>query len=691
MRKESVKPTNEGLKKKFADYTIAESISEYIWNSIDAKASKIEINYTYNELATINKLEIVDNGIGINVTTNKNFQPILSSEKKNNSTEDKLSLIHGKNAIGRMAFFIFSGSAIWTSIYQLNGKLYKNSICLNTRDLSEYEIEEISVTDNDNETGTTVSFHDINKNFSDVTFKNVIIPYLIQEFAWVILFNKDFKLVVNGQELVADTMIHNGYCELLELHNFKFYITFIHWERSLNSQKSKYYIRNLTSTNKFGTPTSLNNQGDKFHHSVFIVSNFFDDFKIKKNAENLESTTINSLFDVSKDKLTIYKELIRNISTKLKEFRRPDLATLAKKKIIEMDRHGIFPLPKTRYDQFRLEDLKSTIYEIYISEPKIFNNLNKLQERIIVSLFDRILSSSDNSSLFTVLSETLNLNENELQMFSEQLNSIKLSNIINTIEIIKHRTESINDLEDLIYNHKKYNTYEVEHIQRIMDKSYWILGEQYHLVASTERKFTDVLTRIIFETTGAIEYKKIEHKDKQKEMDLVLVKRLINNEKSFECIVVELKRPGIKLNDTHLEQVKKYLNVIKSEPQFNGQSINWKFYLIGDEINYSSNINDTIDGLRNHGESGLIHIADKGKYKIYIKQWCDIINEYQIRYKFMSEKLQLELDDTINFDLNADEIASKIRLSDAPKEILLPQKPSRKSKTQTREPIDAIQ
>ncbi|TXJ00873.1 MAG: hypothetical protein E6Q32_05620 [Neisseriales bacterium] len=82
MRKESVKPTTEGLKKKFAAYTIAESISEYIWNSIDAKASKIEINYTYNELATIDKLEIVDNGIGINVTTNKNFQPILSSEKK---------------------------------------------------------------------------------------------------------------------------------------------------------------------------------------------------------------------------------------------------------------------------------------------------------------------------------------------------------------------------------------------------------------------------------------------------------------------------------------------------------------------------------------------------------------------------------------------------------------------------------
>ena len=52
---------------KRQDYRLA--IAEYIWNSFDAKASNVDIQFEANELGHISYFVISDNGEGINLST----------------------------------------------------------------------------------------------------------------------------------------------------------------------------------------------------------------------------------------------------------------------------------------------------------------------------------------------------------------------------------------------------------------------------------------------------------------------------------------------------------------------------------------------------------------------------------------------------------------------------------------------
>ena len=60
----------------------------------------------------------------------------------------------------------------------------------------------------------------------------------------------------------------------------------------------------------------------------------------------------------------------------------------------------------------------------------------------------------------------------------------------------------------------------------------------------------------------------IDHEDKNKEMDIFMIRQDRKGDIT-ENVVVELKRPSVSLGDKQLEQVKKYLEVIRSDDRFN--------------------------------------------------------------------------------------------------------------------------
>ena len=60
-----VQITTKGISKFLKSYTEEKSISEYVWNGFDAEASIIDIITTFNNVGKIEKVEIIDNGSGI--------------------------------------------------------------------------------------------------------------------------------------------------------------------------------------------------------------------------------------------------------------------------------------------------------------------------------------------------------------------------------------------------------------------------------------------------------------------------------------------------------------------------------------------------------------------------------------------------------------------------------------------------
>jgi hypothetical protein len=203
---------------------------------------------------------------------------------------------------------------------------------------------------------------------------------------------------------------------------------------------------------------------------------------------------------------------------------------------------------------------------------------------------------------------------------------------------------------------------ERDHLQTLVQNHYWIFGEQYHLVTAAEPKFEEALRRFQYHLRGETSDVKMTHPDKNREMDIFMVRQLFESD-SIRCVVVELKHPSVKLGEKELRQVKKYMSVILDQAEFNASSMYWDFYLVGNTFDTSDYIEGEFQNAVAHGEKSLAYKRDR--YRIYVKMWSEIFIEFELRHKFLNDKLQMERDKVAATSTSADEILLSIAANSA--------------------------
>lgn len=98
---------------------VGQALMEFIWNSLDAKATVVDINFDKSAIGGITTLRIIDNGTGINYSSlDGTFGLLLDSNKK--TIVGSPSAIHGRKGRGRFSFSTFAESAKWNTIYHDN-------------------------------------------------------------------------------------------------------------------------------------------------------------------------------------------------------------------------------------------------------------------------------------------------------------------------------------------------------------------------------------------------------------------------------------------------------------------------------------------------------------------------------------------------------------------------------------------
>lgn len=167
--------------------------------------------------------------------------------------------------------------------------------------------------------------------------------------------------------------------------------------------------------------------------------------------------------------------------------------------------------------------------------------------KITLQLLKLIMDNGNKPELFKILQGVIELDEDEQKELSGILEYSSLSNITRTIKLLCDRQKVIQTLKEIVFN-KEFNSYEVKHVQELVEKHYWIFGEQYNLITSAEPDFELALKGMIKAEMGIEEEVHIEHPDKNKEMDLYMI-RQDRQGRVTENVVVELKRPKIKLGE----------------------------------------------------------------------------------------------------------------------------------------------
>lgn len=649
-----VEITVPGIKKALSGYNYLQAFAEFIWNGFDAKGSIVDIIFKANDIGYITELAVKDNGYGIQYDKLiTKFVPLFESDKIIDPNAKTInSAVHGKNGVGRLTFFHFANSATWDTVYQSDGKRYRYKINTDIEKLNTYTTTELEETNE--QLGTRVCFDGI-KVITSYHFDKDIKDYLMREFGWFLELNKEkgFALRINGKDLNYSSLIR-GIPEKFTLEHkptkTSFSIKYLQWNERINEEYSRYYYINSADNELFKETTTLNNKGDHFYHSVYIKSQLFDDFIIAVDEASDQGTFGHSKRDEE------YKYLKTEVDKFLRRRRKPFLKAYTDKLISELENDNAFPRYNlsNAWDSTRKSELENIIKGLYQIEPKIFSGLNIEQKKTLLALLDLVMDSDEKDRLFIILQEIVDLDVTDREELAELLKTSRLSRIIATIKLIQDRYKTIAELKQLLFN-KDLKANEKDHLQKMIEKHYWIFGEQYHLVSAAEPKFEEALKKHAYLLRGEDKDITVDHPNKYGEMDIFAVRQdLLNN--IIKNVVVELKSPKVNLGKEQYDQVMKYLDVILKQPECNAQNMFWEFYLVGNAFDSSGYIDLLYQNAKNHGEPFLAFKTDR--YKIYIKKWSEIISDFELRHKFLNDKLEVERDKLLGKYQNADDIVN---------------------------------
>jgi hypothetical protein len=637
----TVQLTTDGIKKHLESTTAEQAIAEYIWNGLDAKASTIAVEFICNDLGGIDEIKVSDNGDGIVYEEiDRKFGVFLDSEKiKARNTSKRISSeTHGKDGIGRLTFFAFAEKAEWQTVYACGDEKFAFTITVASNQLINYPYSPKKKVSSDTPTGTVVRFMNVSlKSISPNS--SAFLQFLTSEFCWRLLLQENLRIKI-GEKLLdaADNIAASSeYC-LISTGDPRASVRFVRWENKLHREYSRYYFLDAKGEEKFTDFTSLNKKGDKFFHSVYIQSPYFDNFVFSSPATNQAELE----FGFSSMKGEWFKNVVSQTDHLLREERKHFLRKSKEALIDSFEEKGILPSfnSKNFWEVAKHNHLTETVGELYNLQPNLFSGGTIEQKKIFVRLIDQLLDADEADMLYQIIGQVLELGAEEKDELLGVLKSSRLRSVIKTAKLVQDRYRAIEQIKLLNWD-EDLGAKEVPHIQTFMESHFWLIGEEFALVVAAEKDFEQALRELYKKINAPKDDTPIDHPDKQKEMDILLVRQDKHHDK-IHNVVLELKHPNKKIGKKFIQQIETYYEVISSEPRFNASNMVWSYYLIGNDFDSTGYVEDKLENAKPHGEPSLIHKVRN--HKIYVKRWSEIITDVEIRHQFLNDRLEIQRD-----------------------------------------------
>jgi hypothetical protein len=114
----TLKAKHDHLEKVAVTRDYVKALSEFVWNALDANATRVSVEFTKNVLGGLESIVIRDTGTGITKRrAEHDFESLGESWKlKTHRTPIFSPAIHGKEGQGRLKFFSIAQRAQWTTV-----------------------------------------------------------------------------------------------------------------------------------------------------------------------------------------------------------------------------------------------------------------------------------------------------------------------------------------------------------------------------------------------------------------------------------------------------------------------------------------------------------------------------------------------------------------------------------------------
>lgn len=631
-KKLHVTVNKEHIKKLTSSRSAYDPINELIWNSLDADATLIDVSVNVNDLDSVCKIVVTDNGYGLlKEKAEIYFGDFGNNHKETEYRSNANRLYHGQKGYGRYKVFSLCGYAQWDFIS--HEESYK--VLLTRQDLENVEIED--TTGHSPNKLTRVILEDFDaKPASTLADIEKLQSHIAAAFCIYLRSYSGITITLNSVPIDFSSYIVNEYRESCnkhidgELRDFDVIVI-----ETLNKVDNSLYLCTDDGV-------VLERKKSSYNPPLNLVCYILSSYISQLSEANLLNTELSKDFDIVIDMAIDF----------MKKVARGRKAQLAQSFISELKAQNVYPYGPTN-DQ--IEETERDVFDIVINEinttSTLLNNMNKQNKKVTLRLMKEAISHTP-SEFFKVLKELFDLNDNELNKFIELIDELSLKHIINLSTTINGRIKALEafrlfmsdkDLKKKVKERSQLHKFLVQHL--------WILGDQYSYGTDDQTLYNVLLRHIEILGRPENEIDKALIEDLDDIPDIFIYQKYPDNIDPNRCknLIIEIKRPSNVANKKEIDQIESYANAVMNEALFQSDSISWEFILITTEyhkdIMHKVNQRDRAKGVIEVGERHIIRVA----------QWSDILQACDGRLQFLKQNL--------NRSYNKEEVITHLRKS----------------------------
>jgi hypothetical protein len=582
--------------KKQASATPLQALAECIWNSLDADATKVEVEIVRNALG-IQSITIRDNGTGM--TREKApelFSKLGDSWKRRRGRTDSGREMHGSEGRGRYKVTVLGRVSDWEVTYKDDDRSFKRfTITVILDDLREVQFTNavpVEAFHSGVELVITEALSDFRSLQSESTPQQ-----LTEIFATHLRRYKDLTVSLQGVKLDPAAAMA---CEPAEMNlsdieeggkRYPARLEIVEWKRDTE--------RVLYLCDERGFP--MLSVDTRWH----VGERFFSAY--------LRSALIRDMSDRNEIGLgemnPSLAHAVEEARARIKDFFRAKQAKEAQTVVDEWKIENVYPFPEppvTSVEKVTREvfDIMATTAVRFLPD---FSTTNSTSRAFQLRMM-RTAIENGSEDLQLIMKEVLKLPARLHEELAHLIQDSSLPAIINASRVVSNRLKFLTGLNALIFDKQIGSTLrERTQLHRILADNTWLFGEEHHLMVD-DRSLDECLkqhtgARNIMVPKGAVS-----HPSKSRGIvDLMFGKQRAGHRlEDLEHLVVELKAPKVAIGRDEIGQIEGYVGAITNDSRFDTTNTKWYFWAL------SRQVDDKVMRLRQiqHAEPGMI-ITDR--------------------------------------------------------------------------------
>jgi hypothetical protein len=244
----------------------------------------------------------------------------------------------------------------------------------------------------------------------------------------------------------------------------------------------------------------------------------------------------------------------------------------------------------------------------------------------------------------TILRDVLKLPPEKQEELAELLEKTSLEAIINASRVVADRLDFMRGLEVLVFDPEiKKMTLERRHLHRIVADHTWLFGEDFFLAVS-DKSLTNVLRKHLdLANVELLDDSPVVREGGSEGIVDLMLSKIVPQPRS-DCnqhLIVELKRPIVKIGNAEASQIKEYATAIVQDERFRGTETMWEFWAVANDVTESVRLEASQSGR----PDGLLWDHQTLRMRIWVKTWGQIIDGCRARLRFFQERLKYVADE----------------------------------------------